>query len=334
LKNIAVVILNFNGKHFLEKFLQNTLDNSPEAEVVVIDNASTDASAEYLKTAFPGVPLVLLDKNYGFAEGYNRGLATLTHDYFILLNSDVEVTRGWILPLLQVSLARRDVAAVQPKILDYHRRTHFEYAGAAGGFMDVLGYAFCRGRIFDEQEEDKGQYDTRSEIFWASGACFFVRAEVFRSLKGFDARFFAHMEEIDLCWRMHNQGYTVAYQPASVVYHVGGGTLPAENPFKTYLNFRNNLAMMFKNLPRKYLFPLLFVRLSLDGITGVRFLLQGSVRNLWAILKAHFVFYRWLPYLIGKRSKSFGGFKKLYAGSVVWAYFVKKKKTYTEICSK
>lgn len=333
MKNIAVVILNFNGRHFLEKFLQNTLDHSPEAEVVVIDNASTDTSVSYLETAFPELRLITLDKNYGFAEGYNRGLANLHHDYFILLNSDVEVTRGWILPLLQISLARRDIAAIQPKILDYHRKTHFEYAGAAGGFLDVLGYAFCRGRIFDQLEEDKGQYNTPSEIFWASGACFFVRAEIFRSLKGFDARFFAHMEEIDLCWRIHNLGYQVVCQPASVVYHVGGGTLSAENPFKIYLNFRNNLAMMFKNLPAKYLFPLLFLRLALDGVTGVRFLLQGSVSNLWAILKSHFMFYWWLPYLARHRSKSFRGFEKLYSGSVVWDYFIKRKKTYSEICS-
>lgn len=334
MKNIAVVILNYNGKHFLEKFLQNTLDHSPEAEVMVIDNASTDASVSYLEAVFPGLALIRLDRNYGFAEGYNRGLAGLHHDYFILLNSDVEVTPGWILPFLQTSLTRRDVAVVQPKILDYHRKTHFEYAGAAGGMMDRLGYAFCRGRIFDHQEEDLGQYNTPADIFWASGACFFVRAEIFRSLRGFDSRFFAHMEEIDLCWRIHNKGYGVAYQPASVVYHVGGGTLSAESPFKTYLNFRNNLAMMVKNLPGSYLFPLLFVRLSLDGISGIRFLLQGSAGHLWAILKAHFMFYRWLPSLLRNRSKSFGGFKKLYAGSVVWAYFIQKKKTYTEICSK
>jgi len=334
LKNIAVVILNYNGRHFLEKFLQNTLDHSSEAEVVVIDNASTDTSVSYLEASFPKIRLIRLDRNYGFAEGYNRGLAALNHDYFILLNSDVEVTPGWILPLLEISLSRRDIVAVQPKILDYHRRTHFEYAGAAGGMMDRLGYAFCRGRVFDNREEDLGQYDTPAEIFWASGACFFVRAEIFRSMKGFDARFFAHMEEIDLCWRIHNEGYTVAYQPASVVYHVGGGTLSAENPFKTYLNFRNNLAMMFKNLPAAYLLPLLFMRLSLDGVSGIRFLLQGSVANLWAVLKSHFMFYRWLPYLIKNRSKKFAGFKKLYAGSVVWAYFAEKKKTYTEICSK
>lgn len=334
MKNIAVVILNYNGKHFLEKFLQNTLDNSREAEVVVIDNASTDDSLVYLKAGFPEIRLIALDKNYGFAEGYNRGLAALDHEYFILLNSDVEVTQEWIQPLLETALTRRDIAAVQPRILDYNRKTYFEYAGAGGGFMDVLGYAFCRGRIFDHLEEDKGQYNTPSDIFWASGACFFVRADVFRSLQGFDARFFAHMEEIDLCWRMHNQGYSVAYQPASVVFHVGGGTLSAENPFKTYLNFRNNLAMMFKNLPGEYLLPLLLVRLSLDGVSGIRFLLQGSAGNLWAVLKSHFMFYWWLPYLIGKRSKSFAGFKKLYAGSVVWDYFVKNRKTYTEICSK
>jgi len=334
LKNIAVVILNFNGKHFLEMFIQNTLDNSPEAEVVVVDNASTDDSVTYLKATFPEVRLVELDRNYGFAEGYNRGLADLNHEYFVLLNSDVEVTPGWLPPLLKTILRRPDIAVVQPKIRDYHRKTHFEYAGAAGGYVDVLGYAFCRGRLFDHLEKDNGQYNTSSDIFWASGACFFVQSEVFRAMKGFDARFFAHMEEIDLCWRMHNLGYSIAYQPESLVYHVGGGTLAAENPYKTYLNFRNNLAMLFKNLPGRYLVPLLFLRLTLDGISGIRFLLQGSVRNLWAVLKSHFMFYWWLPYLIRKRSKSFLGFQKLYAGSIVWDYFVRKKKTYTEICSR
>lgn len=334
MKNIAVVILNYNGKHFLEKFLRHTVEHSPGAEVVVIDNASTDASLSYLDQNFPDIRCIRLDKNYGFAEGYNRGLATLPHAYFLLLNSDVEVTRDWLAPLHQTAVERPDIAALQPKILDYRERTRFEYAGAAGGMLDRLGYAFCRGRVFDDQEEDRGQYDDLTEIFWASGACFFVRAEIFRSLGGFDERFFAHMEEVDLCWRMHNAGYTVACQPASVVYHVGGGTLSAENPFKTYLNFRNNLAMMFKNLPPGMLFPLLFIRLSLDGISGIRFLLQGSVGNLLAVLKGHFVFYTWLPYLIRKRSKTFGGYSKLYRNSVVWRYFIKKQKTYTELCSK
>jgi GT2 family glycosyltransferase len=334
LKNLAVVILNFNGKHFLEQFLKNAIENSPEAEVVVVDNCSTDDSVSYLKKSFPTTKLILLEKNYGFAEGYNRGLAKLNHDYFVLLNSDVEVTQGWIPPLLNLALKNRNVAAIQPKILDYNRKTHFEYAGAAGGFMDVLGYPFCRGRAFDTTEEDIGQYNTKSEIFWASGACFFIRAEIFKAEKGFDSRFFAHMEEIDLCWRIQNAGYKIAYQPGSVVYHVGGGTLSMESPFKAFLNYRNNLAMMFKNIPPSLLLPLIFLRLCLDGVSGVKYLFQGQLSHIWAIIRAHFAFYSWIPYLLKNRSKSFGGFGKLYSGSVVWDYFIRKKKTFPEICSK
>lgn len=334
MKNLAVVILNFNGKHFLEQFLKTAIENSPEADVVVVDNCSTDDSVLYIKKSFPTTKVISLEKNYGFAEGYNRGLAELNYDYFILLNSDVEVTQNWIPPLLDLALKNRNVVAIQPKILDYNRKTHFEYAGAAGGFMDVLGFPFCRGRIFETVEEDLGQYNEKSEIFWASGACFFIRSEVFKAQKGFDGRFFAHMEEIDLCWRIQNSGFKIAYQPDSVVYHVGGGTLSSGSSFKTFLNYRNNLAMMFKNLPLSLLFPLIFIRLCLDGIAGIRYLFKGQFANIWAVIKAHFSFYWWIPYLIQNRSKSFLGFNKMYSGSVTWDYFIKQKKTYPEICSK
>lgn len=334
MKKTAVVILNYNGKHFLEKFLKSVVDLSPEADVVIVDNASTDGSTDYLNHVFPFVKLIILDKNYGFAEGYNLGLNQLNHEYFILLNSDVEVTPNWISPLLNLAENHKNTVAIQPKILDYNRRTHFEYAGAAGGYMDIFGYAFCKGRVFENIEKDTGQYDVKNEIFWASGACLFIKAEVFKTLKGFDERFFAHMEEIDLCWRIHNKGYKIMYQPQSLVYHVGGGTLTKENPFKTYLNFRNNLAMMFKNLPTSLLFPLIFIRLCLDGVSGLRLLLNGQFRDVFAIIKAHFSFYSWVPYLLKRRSQSFIGFNKLYNGSIIWQYFVKGKKTYQNICSK
>jgi GT2 family glycosyltransferase len=334
LKNLAVVILNFNGKLFLEKFLRNTIENSLEAEVVVVDNCSTDDSVSYLQHFFPTTTVITLDKNYGFAEGYNQGLSKLNHEYFVLLNSDVEVTEGWLRPLIKAALNNLNVVAVQPKILDFNRKSHFEYAGAAGGFVDVLGYPFCRGRIFDHLEEDQNQYESSTEIFWGSGACLLIKSEIFHKYNGFDKRFFAHMEEIDLCWRIQNDGYKIVYEPKSVVYHVGGGTLPVESPRKTYLNHRNNLAMMFKNTPLHLVLPLIFFRLCLDGISGVKYLFDGKIPHIWSIVKAHFVFYSWIPYLIKNRSKSFRGFSKLYAGSVVWEYFIKKKKTYPEICLK
>lgn len=332
MKDTAVVILNFNGRHFLEKFLALTVERSQEADVIVIDNASTDDSLTYLCTHFPQIQVIALPENYGFAKGYNEGLKQLNHPYFVLLNSDVEVTYGWLPPLK--AACRGEIVAVQPKIKAYSAPDSFEYAGAAGGELDLFGFAFCRGRVFDTLEQDLGQFDRPTSIFWASGACFFVQARAFWEVGGFDDRFFAHMEEIDLCWRLHNRGYDVAYVPASAVLHVGGGTLPASNPFKTYLNFRNNLAMMAKNLPAKYAIPLLFARLSLDGISGLRFLLQGSPALLWAVLKSHFMFYWWMPYLLKNRSASTRGFDKLYRGSIVWQYFIKGQKTYQEICSK
>lgn len=331
-KDTAVVILNYNGRHFLEKFLALTLERSEEADVVVIDNASTDDSLAFLETHFPDLRVIRLDHNYGFAKGYNEGLKQLDYSYYVLLNSDVEVKAAWLPPLQ--AACQGNVVAVQPKIKSYSKPETFEYAGAAGGEMDMFGFAFCRGRVFDEVEQDLGQYEEPTSIFWASGACFFVRASAFWEVGGFDERFFAHMEEIDLCWRLHNRGYEVVYAPGSEVLHVGGGTLAAGNPFKTYLNFRNNLVMMAKNLPLKYVFPLLFIRLSLDGVSGIRFLFQGAPAQLWAVLKSHFMFYWWMPHIVKNRSASMRGYQKLYKGSVVWRYFIKGQKTYKEICSK
>ena len=333
-KQVAVVILNYNGKDFLEKFLGSVVENSPEADLFIIDNGSDDQSVEMVTKEFPAIEIIALDKNYGYAQGYNKGLAGLDYPYFLLLNSDVEVSAGWIPPLLKLAESDDKIAAAQPKILDYNRKTHFEYAGAAGGFLDVLGYAFCRGRIFDALEEDKGQYNRSTDIFWATGACFLIKADVFKEMGGFDIRFFAHMEEIDLCWRMHNEGYRVVYQPDSKVYHVGGGTLPVENPFKTYLNFRNNLAMLLKNLPAGFLFPVIFFRMSLDGISGLRYFMRGDLKNTFSIIRAHFAFYSWIPYLLRNRARKFEGFKNLCSTAVVWQFFIKKKKTFDEVCLK
>jgi GT2 family glycosyltransferase len=334
LKNTAVVILNYNGIGFLQQFLKNVIENTPEADVIVIDNFSTDQSLNWLEENFPSTLVVKNAKNHGFAGGYNHGLSGLEYENFVLLNSDVEVTPNWLVPILQRANQNSNLAAIQPKLLDFNERQKFEYAGAAGGFLDKYGYAFCRGRVFDSIENDEGQYQPPLDIFWASGACFFVKAKVFNELGGFDERFFAHMEEIDLCWRIHNAGYQIQYEPNSVVYHVGGGTLHKSNPFKTYLNYRNNLAMLFKNLPARLLFPVIFTRLVLDGLSSVKFLKEGNLRDILAILKAHLAFYAMIPYLWKKRKGPFLGVDKLHDFSVVWRYFAKKQKTYTELCSK
>lgn len=333
MKNTAVVILNYNGFGFLNQFLRNVVNQSPEADVVVVDNCSSDQSIIFIEQNFPEVLVIRNSENLGFAGGYNQGLRGLDYENFVLLNSDVEVTSGWLVPLLEKITANPNLAALQPKILDFNNKDQFEYAGAAGGFLDKFGYAFCRGRIFDTLEKDNGQYDDAKDIFWATGACFFVKSKVFKDLGGFDERFFAHMEEIDLCWRIHNAGYQIQYEPSSVVYHVGGGTLHKSNPFKTYLNFRNNLAMLYKNLPSESLVPVIFTRLILDGISSLKFLKDGNLKAIWAIIKAHFAFYAMIPYLSKKRKGPFLGAGNLSNFSIVWRYFVKKEKKYTEICS-
>ena len=277
---------------------------------------------------YPQIRLVSLPVNTGFAGGYNEALAQIEAEYYVLLNSDIEVTPNWVTPLIELMDADPTIAACQPKLRDYYKPTHFEYAGAAGGYIDWLGYPFCRGRIFDACEVDNGQYDDAREVFWATGACMFVRAAVFRQLGGFDTQFFAHMEEIDLCWRMKNAGYKVYYSPASTVYHVGGGTLHKSNPRKTFLNYRNGLAMMYKNLPSGQLFSTIFMRLVLDGVSGVKLFLDGSFKDVWAILKAHFAFYGMIPKLERKSPKVL---KDIYPKSIVLAYFLKKKKTYSEL---
>lgn len=302
MKKTAVVILNWNGVKLLEQFLPSVIHHSPEATIYVADNASTDTSVAYVKAHFPTVKIISNSRNFGFAGGYNEALKQVEEEIYALVNSDIEVTENWLQPILALFEREPHTAIIQPKILDYKQKTHFEYAGAAGGYIDKYGFPYCRGRIFDTVEADKGQYDDITEIFWASGACMFIRKNIFRELNGFDSDFFAHQEEIDLCWRAFNKGYTAKYCGFSTVYHVGGATLNTGNPRKTFLNFRNSLWMMTKNLPKKQLFPTLFIRLSLDGIAGVRFFFQGKFKHTWAILKSHYYFYLFINKSLQKRS--------------------------------
>ena len=286
MNRVAVVILNYNGAEMLKKFLPTVIDCSQGARIVVADNASTDSSVAVMREEFPAVELLCLQQNWGFAQGYNLALEKVEADYFILLNSDVEVTQGWIEPMLELLDANPDVAACQPKLLDYKRKTHFEYAGAAGGFMDRYGYPYCRGRVFDTVEEDKGQYNRVCDIFWATGAALMVRADDYRKAGGLDGRFFAHMEEIDLCWRLRSRGRRILCVPQSTVYHVGGATLNYNNPRKTFLNFRNNLLMLHKNLPQKEYRTVMAVRCMLDYVAAAKFLLTGDVANCRAVIEA------------------------------------------------
>lgn len=323
MKKIAVVILNWNGAKLLKEFLPSGINYSQEAKIYVIDNASTDESLLVLKEEFPSVQLIQNTANFGFAQGYNEGLQFIEEEIYCLINSDVEVTENWLTPILSFFEENPTVAIVQPKILDYKDKTSFEYAGAGGGFIDRFGYPFCRGRIFDTLETDSGQYNDIIKIFWASGACFFIRKDVYRELNGFDADFFAHQEEIDLCWRSFNRNYETFYCGLSTVYHLGGATLATSNPKKTFLNFRNSLLMLTKNLPTNRLFIIIIGRMILDGIAGVQFLVNGKFKHFVAILKAHFSFYTLFIKTIRKRElKPKSNYYKI--NSIVYAYFVKK----------
>ncbi|WP_420573270.1 glycosyltransferase family 2 protein [Kordia sp.] len=326
---IAVVILNWNGKQLLEQFLPKVVSFSKDATVYVADNASADNSIAYVKANFPTVQIIQNVENGGYAKGYNDALPQVKEEIFCLLNSDIEVTENWLTPILSTFESSLETAIIQPKILDFKQKTHFEYAGAAGGFIDKFGYPFCRGRIFHTLEKDNGQYNDSKAIFWASGACLFIRKNVFQELQGFDEDFFAHQEEIDLCWRAFNKGYLAKYVSESVVYHVGGATLDSTNAKKTYLNFRNSLCMLAKNLPKGKLFPIIFSRLVLDGLAGVQFLLKFKFKHLFAILKAHFHFYARLPKMLSKRAENQ---EKQYfqQKSIVLAYFLKGKKKYSD----
>jgi len=326
----SIVILNWNGRHFLEKYLPGVekYSNLPDVQIIVADNASTDDSLFYLETHHPNIRIIRLDENYGFAEGYNRALALVDADYYVLLNSDVEVTEGWLQPLIDMMLQKPNIAACMPKIRSVANRDSFEYAGAAGGFIDKYGYAFCRGRLFKTVEKDIGQYDSEMEIFWATGACFMVNAKLFHEMEGLDALFFAHMEEIDLCWRLKNRGYTIWFTHRSTVYHVGGGMLPHSSPYKTFLNYRNNLLMMFKNLPHKQRWRIMNIRMALDGISAIHSLLNGDTSVLKAVWKAHNSYRKlrrkYKQYIDNTTVTSFPSC--VYQKSVVYQYFIKRKK--------
>ena len=330
MKKIAVVILNWNGATLLEQFLPSVVTFSEEATVYVADNASTDNSLEVIKQQFPSVKIIQNSDNFGFAKGYNEALKNVEEPYYALVNSDVEVTENWLNPILNIFETEPKTAIIQPKLLDFKKKNHFEYAGGAGGFIDKYGYPFCRGRIFDAVEEDTNQYDDEIEIFWATGACFFIRKEVYRTLNGFDDDFFAHQEEIDLCWRAYNLGYISKYTSKSIVYHVGGATLNEGNPKKTFLNFRNSLLMLVKNLPKNQIISIIFFRLCLDGLAGIQFLLKGKFKHFFAILSAHFSFYSLVNQFYKKRTtlqkRNYYKIK-----SIVFAYFVMNGKVFANL---
>lgn len=334
---VAVVILNWNGAKLLTQFLPVVVSNGNSyTDIYVADNASTDNSIEIVKNNFPTVKIISLDQNYGFAGGYNKALEQINSEYYVLLNSDVEVTSNWIEPIIEFLDQNKDVAACQPKIRSYHQKDEFEYAGAAGGLIDKWCYPFCRGRFFHVFEKDNGQYDQLTEIFWASGAALFIRSEVYHKVGGLDEDFFAHMEEIDLCWRIKNNGHKVYFHPQSVVYHVGGGTLLMGSPRKTYLNFRNNLQLMTKNLPKRSFLPLLFLRLILDGVAAISFLpYKNGIQNFWAVFKAHISFYFIFPKVMKKR---FNVPKRkvsmIYKKSIVIEFFLRKVRFYKNLTGK
>lgn len=333
--SVAVVILNFNTKYFLEKFLKSVVNSSySNFQVYVADNASTDDSVKFIIDQYPQIKLIVLEKNYGFTGGYNRALKQISSDYYILLNSDVEVKSDWIESMVELAEKTPNIGAIQPKILDYKNPSKFEYAGACGGYIDKYGFPFCRGRIFESLEVDLNQYDDEKEIFWASGASMFVKADLYHKLGGLDEDFFAHMEEIDFCWRLHHHGYKVMVCPKSVVYHVGGGTLQKSNPKKTYYNFRNGLILLIKNLPSNKLVPILFMRLLLDHIAAYRWLFQGKYGDFFAVAKAHRHFVFRLSYWFKKRGETK---KEIYHSSLVYkksialSHYLSKINKYKEL---
>ncbi len=334
-KKIAVVILNYNGKNWLEKFLPSVLEHSSElSDVIVADNLSTDDSIQFLNAHYPDLNIIRIKENKGYAGGYNAALKEIDYPYFVLLNSDIEVSANWLKPQLELLENNPEIAACQPKIRSYNDKEYFEYAGAAGGYIDYLGYPFCKGRIFSNLEKDTNQYETSADIFWASGAALFIRSEVYWEAGGLDERYFAHMEEIDLCWRIKNLGYRILYCPGATVFHVGGGTLDSENPRKAYLNFRNSLATLAKNLPRNKKVRIIFTRLVLDGVASVQFIKEGKFKHVLAIIKAHFSFYKMLPYLIKNSAKAKNYPDQVYKGSMVKEFFIHKKDTFDQLNSK
>ena len=328
----AIVILNWNGKKLLEQFLPSVVQfNSEQAEVYVADNASSDDSIEFIKENFPNVKTVENSINGGYAKGYNDALQHIKADIYCLVNSDIEVTKNWLTPILTTFKSEENTAIIQPKILDFKDKSKFEYAGAGGGFIDKFGYPFCRGRIFNDLEANHNQFNDTTDIFWASGACFFIRAEVFHQLNGFDEDFFAHQEEIDLCWRAKNNNLTIKYVGTSTVYHVGGATLSTLNPKKTYLNFRNSLLSLLKNLPTSKLFSIIFSRLVLDGLAGIKFLLEGKPNHTFAIIKAHFGFYANFFKFLNKRKNAVNSNSYYKVTSIVWQYYALSRKKFNDL---
>ena len=335
---VAIVILNWNGEKLLTEFLPKVIDNSihPDVEVIVADNASTDQSLQIMANDFPSVKVIVLDKNYGFTGGYNRALKQVEADYFVLLNSDIAPAQNWIEPLIKEMDENPQTAVCVPKIKSYRQPELFEYAGAAGGYIDRYGYPFCKGRIFNEVEKDTGQYNQSADIFWASGAAMMIRKELYFSLGGLDEDFFAHMEEIDLCWQLKNRGWNIRYVADSEVFHLGGATLDYNNPRKVYLNFRNNLFLLTKNLAPNKLFVKLFQRLLLDGVAAIKFLASGEFRNFYSVLLAHFVFYKNIKLMYSKRKHNqthsiFYNHKEIYPHSIVAQFFLHKKHKFSDL---
>ncbi len=334
MEEIAIVILNFNGRKYLEKFLPSVIKYSPNTAIYVADNQSTDDSIDFLKKYYPNIKLIVNSVNGGFAKGYNDALKKIQAKYYLLLNSDIEVSENWLAPLYN-SINSETTAACQPKILSYQDKRKFEHAGACGGFLDINYYPFCRGRILEQTEIDDNQYNYKQEIFWASGACLLIKSDLFHQLNGFDEDFFAHMEEIDLCWRLKKLGYKIEVNPESVVYHVGGGTLNYMSPFKTFLNFRNSLFMILKNHEGVYGIKI-FKRLVLDGLAGILFLIQGNPKHTFAVIQAHFGFYKLFFKMIQKRKEIKKRSKKfnavgLYKGNILWAKYFKKINAFSDL---
>ena len=327
---IAVVILNWNGKALLKQFLPSVITHSKGADIYVADNASTDDSVAFLKEHFPQVSIIQNNTNDGYAKGYNDALQFVEADVFCLLNSDVEVTQNWLFSIQKTFINEPNTAIIQPKILDQKQKDYFEYAGAAGGFVDKFGYPYCRGRIFNSIEKDEGQYNDIADIFWASGACLFVRSGVYKTLGGFDEAFFAHMEEIDFCWQTKNLGFNIKYVGNSTIYHVGGATLSNTSPKKTYLNFRNSLYSLVKNASGNIAY-LVFIRLILDGIAGVKFLVELKPQHTLAVIKSHFAFYSHLSTLLRQRKSQNKPAKYYTQKSIVWSYFIAKKQYFKSL---
>ncbi len=334
---ISIALLNYNGKKHLQTFLPSVVRHSdlPGVEICLIDNGSTDDSVVFVREKYPEIEIIQLDKNYGFAGGYNRGLKEISAQYFVLLNTDVEVTANWLLSVIDFLDKNKNVAACQPKVLSYRNKTKFEHAGASGGFIDYLGYPFCRGRMVEVMEKDKGQYDNITDVFWATGACLFIRSDEFFDAGGFDDNFFAHMEEIDLCWRLKARGKRISCVPQSIVYHLGGGTLNKENPHKTYLNYRNNLLMLYKNMPDAMLRKTLALRCALDHLSALVMMVSGKLKDARAVLKARADFKKMKKEYLLHRQQNLEAticniHPEMYFKSLILSYYLLRKKTFND----